>query len=124
MLSSMTMASSTTKPTDSVSASSVMLLIEKLNMYIAAQVPTSDTGTARAGMTVADTERRNRKITMTTRQIAIASVCCTSATESRIEIERSLSTSMRIEGGTAARNCGRRARTESTTDTVLASGWR
>ena len=39
MFSSMTMASSTTKPTDSVSASSVMLLIEKPNAYIAAQVP-------------------------------------------------------------------------------------
>ena len=39
MFSSMTMASSTTKPTDSVSASSVMLLMEKPNAYIAAQVP-------------------------------------------------------------------------------------
>ena len=38
MFSSITIASSTTKPTDSVSASSVMLLIEKLNAYIAAQV--------------------------------------------------------------------------------------
>ncbi len=49
MFSSMTMASSTTKPTDSVSASSVMLLIEKPNAYIAAQVPTSEIGTASAG---------------------------------------------------------------------------
>ena len=36
ILSSMTMASSTTKPTDSVNASSVMLLIRKSNTYIAA----------------------------------------------------------------------------------------
>ena len=49
MFSSMTMASSTTKPTDSVSASSVMLLMEKPNAYIAAQVPISETGTASAG---------------------------------------------------------------------------
>ena len=63
MFSSMTMASSTTKPTDSVSASSVMLLIEKPNAYIAAQVPMSEIGTASAGMRVAETERRNRKIT-------------------------------------------------------------
>ena len=66
MFSSMTMASSTTKPTDSVSASSVMLLMEKPKAYIAAQVPTSDTGTASAGMMVAETLRRNRKITMMT----------------------------------------------------------
>ena len=31
---------------------------------------------------------------------------------------------MRIEGGTWARNCGSLALTESTTSTVLASGWR
>ena len=74
MFSSMTMASSTTKPTDSVSASSVMLLMEKPNAYIAAQVPISETGTASAGMIVAETERRNRKITRTTSAIAIASV--------------------------------------------------
>ena len=124
MFSSMTMASSTTNPTDSVSASNVMLLIEKPNTYIAAQVPISETGTASAGMRVADTVRRNRKMTITTRQMAIASVSCTSTTESRMEIERSLSTSMRIEGGTIARYCGNRSRTRSTTATVLASGWR
>src|SRR6266571_3848427 len=103
MFSSMTMASSTTKPTDSVNASSVMLLIENPNTYIAAQVPISDTGTASAGMMVAGTLRRNRKITMTTRQIAMASVSCTSTTDSRMETERSISTAMLIEGGTAAR---------------------
>ena len=124
MFSSMTIASSTTKPTDSVKASSVMLLIENPKTYIAAQVPTSETGTASAGMRVADTVRRNKKITMTTRQIAMASVSCTSPTESRIEIERSLSTSIRIDGGTIARYCGSRSRTMSTTATVLASGWR
>ncbi len=31
---------------------------------------------------------------------------------------------MRIDGGTCARNCGSLALTESTTSTVLASGWR
>ena len=74
MFSSMTMASSTTNPTDSVSASSVILLIEKPNAYIAAQVPTSEIGTASAGMMVADTFRRNRKMTMMTRQKAMISV--------------------------------------------------
>ena len=124
MFSSITMASSTTKPTDSVSASSVILLIEKPKAYIAAQVPISDTGTASAGMMVADTLRRNRKITMTTSEIAIANVSCTSCTAARIEIERSNSGSIWIDGGTCARMAGSLARTRSTTSTVLASGWR
>ncbi len=80
MFSSMTMASSTTKPTESVSASKVMLLMEKPKAYITAQVPISDTGTASAGMIVADTLRRNRKITMMTSVMAIASVSWTSNT--------------------------------------------
>src|SRR5262245_16019836 len=99
----MTMASSTTKPTDKVNASSVMLLIEKFNAYMIAQVPISDTGTASAGMTVAEIDRRNRKITSTTRPMAISSVTWTSATDSRTEIERSLSTDRLIEAGTWAR---------------------
>ena len=120
----MTMASSTTKPTERVSAKSVMLLMENPNAYIAAQVPISDTGTASEGMMVADAERRNRKMTITTSAAAIPSVRCTSLTEFRMETERSLSTSMLIEAGTWARNAGSRSRIESTTETVLASGWR
>ena len=107
MFSSMTMASSTTKPTDSVSASSVMLLIEKPKAYIAAQVPISDTGTASAGMMVAETLRRNRKITMITSETAIVSVSCTSTTAARIEIERSNSGCIWIAGGTCARIAGK-----------------
>ncbi len=124
MFSSMTMASSTTKPTDRVSASSVMLLMEKPNRYIAANVPTSDTGTASAGMIVAETFRRNRKITMITSPTAIASVSSTSDTASRIEVERSNSGAISIDGGTCARSCGSLFRTMSTTSTVLASGCR
>src|SRR5215468_9853086 len=124
MFSSMTMASSTTNPTESVNASSVMLLMEKPNTYIAAHVPISDTGTASEGMMVAESERRNRKITMMTRTTAMTSVSCTLHTDSRIDTERSISTSMRIDGGMEARYCGKRSRTESTTATVLASGWR
>src|ERR1041385_7100661 len=99
MFSSITIASSTTKPTESVNASSVMLLIEKLNAYIAPQVAISEIGTASAGMIVAETERRNRKMTMMTSAMAITSVSCTSITDARIEIERSLSTSILIAAG-------------------------
>ena len=60
MCSSRTIASSTTKPTESVSASSVMLLIEKSKAYMTAKGPTNEIGTASPGMMVAVPERRNR----------------------------------------------------------------
>ena len=122
MFSSITMASSTTNPTDSVSASSVMLLMEKPNAYMTAQVPTSEIGTASAGIAVAEAERRNRKITRMTSPIAISRVSCTSTTAWRTERERSISTSRLIEAGTCARRLGNFARMRSTTSTVLASG--
>src|ERR1043166_492048 len=103
MFSSMTIASSTTKPTESVSASKVMLLIEKPKAYISAQVLISDTGTANDGMTVAAAERRNRKITNTTSEMAMPSVTSTSSTESRIETERSIRNCMAMDAGTWAR---------------------
>src|SRR5262249_20594484 len=124
MFSSMTIAPGTTKPADSVSASRVILLIENPNAYIAPQVAMSDTGTASEGVIVAAAERRNRKITRTTRQTAISSVTCTSSAEAGMDTERSIRNCMLIDGGTCARNDGRRDLTESTTATVLASGWR
>ena len=54
-----------------------------------AKVPTMDMGKARLGMIVADTLRRKRKMTMTTRAMASIRVNCTSLTESRIDTERS-----------------------------------
>ena len=84
------MASSTTKPTDSVSASSVMLLTEKSSMYMTAKVPQSEIGTASAGIIVAEAERRNRKITIMTRPMAISSVSSTSVTDCRIDCDRSI----------------------------------
>ena len=122
MFSSMTMASSTTKPTDSVSASSVMLLMEKSSMYMVANVPHSEIGTASAGMKVAEAERRNRKITRITRPMAISRVSSTSLTDCLIETERSMMTSIFTDGGICARSIGSFASTPSTTATVLASG--
>ena len=58
--SSMTMASSTTKPTASVNASSEMLSREKPSTYMPAKVPISDTGNASVGMMVARADFRNR----------------------------------------------------------------
>ncbi len=66
MFSIMTIASSTTKPVAIVSAINVRLLIEKPARYMTPNVPTSDSGTATLGITVADRLRRNTKITITT----------------------------------------------------------
>ena len=67
MFSIITMASSTTKPVEMVSAIRVRLLRLYPSRYITPNVPTIESGTAMLGMIVAETLRRNRKITITTR---------------------------------------------------------
>src|SRR5438128_2706362 len=91
---------------------------------MAAKVPTTESGRARLGMTVADTLRRKRKITRTTSASAAAMVSFTSRTESRIERERSNRISTWTEGGSQVLKVGRRARTASATSTVFVPGWR
>ena len=105
MFSSITMASSTTNPTASVSAISDRLSRLKPNAYITANVPMTDTGSARLGITVADTLRRKRKITSTTSPIVSTRVNFTSATDSRIDFERSLRTSSVDRGGELRPQC-------------------
>ncbi len=124
MFSSITMASSTTNPTASVSAISDRLSRLKPNAYITANVPITETGSARLGITVADTLRRKRKITSTTSPIVSTRVNFTSATDSRIDFERSLRTSRLTAAGSCARSAGINARIESMICTVLAPGWR
>ena len=53
MFSTMTIASSTTKPVAMVSDISDRLSTEKPNRYMPASVPTSDSGAARLGVSVA-----------------------------------------------------------------------
>jgi hypothetical protein len=60
------------------------IAIEVFDGVAAPNVPTIETGTATAGISVAQTLRRYRKITPTTRQIVRIRVLCTSATEARI----------------------------------------
>ena len=86
MFSSMTMASSTTRPIASTIASSVSVLIVKPNTYISANAPTSDTGIVTIGMIVARRLRRKKKITSTTSRIASPMVVNTDL------IERSMNT--------------------------------
>ncbi len=89
MFSNITTASSTTNPTDRVSAINERLSRLKPSRYMIAKVKTIEVGNARVGMIVARTLRRNRKITSTTKAIASSNENWTSLTDSRIEVERS-----------------------------------
>src|SRR5437899_1436049 len=124
MFSSITMASSTTKPTESVKAMSERLSSEYPSRYITANVPTIDIGRAMLGMAVADKLRRKRKMTRMTSTSARNSVNFTSSTEDRIETDRSYNVSTFTDGGITARNLGNNCLIESTTSTVLLPGWR
>src|SRR5437868_13898425 len=102
MFSIMTIASSTTNPVAIVNAISDRLLRLNPARYITANVPTSDSGTERLGIRVADGLRRKTKITTTTRTTARPSSNSTSATEARIVVVRSVSTATLTAEGRAA----------------------
>src|SRR5512137_2209852 len=120
----MTMASSTTKPTDRVSAMRVMLLTEKPRAYMAAKVPTMESGSARLGMSVAETLRRKRKITIITRAMVSSRVNLTSVTDSRIDSVRSKRMLRLTEPGSWLWNEGICCLMASTTSMVLTPGCR
>ena len=122
MFSIMTMASSTTKPVEIVSAISDRLLRLNPKSDIAPKVPTSDSGTATAGMTVAASVRKKRKITITTRATASSSSNCTSSTDARIVTVRSVRIASWTAGGSDACSWGRRRLMRSTTSMTLAPG--
>src|SRR5690348_12503446 len=73
-----TIASSTTMPIASTSASSETVLAEYPMIRSTAKVPMTDTGTATSGINVVLSLPRNRKTTMATRMIAMTSVRTTS----------------------------------------------
>jgi len=118
------MASSTTKPTDRVSAMRVMLLTEKPRAYMAAKVPMMERGSARLGMMVADRFRRKRKMTMITRPMVSSRVNLTSATDSLIVSERSKRTLSSTAAGSVSRKEGICFLMLLTTSMVLVPGWR
>ena len=82
----------------------------------------SATGTVIDGMMVAQTLRRNRKITITTRLIDSSRVNCTSCTDARMVSVRSMTTLTWIAGGIAARSAGSAALMRSTVSMTLAPG--
>jgi len=122
MFSTTTMASSTTKPTAIVSAISDRLSRLKLSRYIAAQDPSSASGTVMLGMSVAQKLRRNRRMTSTTRAIVSPSVNSTSATEARMVVVRSRMVFTSIAGGIRAVSCGSWPLIWSTVSMTLAPG--
>jgi len=122
MFSTTTMASSTTKPTAIVSAISDRLSRLKLSRYIAAQDPSSASGTVMLGMSVAQKLRRNRRMTSTTRAIVSPSVNSTSATEARMVVVRSRMVFTSIAGGIRAVSCGSWSLIWSTVSMTLAPG--
>ncbi|MNC89037.1 hypothetical protein D3C83_49260 [compost metagenome] len=74
----MTIASSTTRPTDSTIASRVRRFTVKPAASMRNTAPTSEIGMATTGMITARTEPRNRKITATTMSSVSVSVDSTS----------------------------------------------
>ena len=124
MFSIITMASSTTKPVEIVSAMRVRLFKLKPMRYMTPKVPISDRGTATAGITVAGTVRRNKKITRMTRATANTNSTCTSRTVARIDVVRSVSTDTCTDDGKVLCSCGSNFFTRSTTSMTFVPGWR
>ena len=77
-----------------------------------------------AGIKVAQTLRRNRKITRTTNPMLSSSVNCTSLTEARMVWMRSDRTDTLMVGGIDASSCGSNALIRSTVAITLAPGCR
>src|SRR5258708_2799249 len=124
MFSSITIASSTTKPMERISAIMEMLLRLKLSRYITEKVPMMENGSAMAGIMVAEEIRRKRKITMMTRAKVAAIVNWISLNASRMFFERSPRMPRWTEGGSDAWKAGSSRLMLSVTSMVLLPGWR
>ena len=86
-----------------------------------AKVPASASGTVMLAMNVGQNRRRNRKMTITTSAMLSSSENCTSCTEARIVVVRSLISVSLIDGGIHFLSCGSTARMRSTVSITLAS---
>src|SRR5580704_1998878 len=98
MFSTTTMASSTTKPTEMVSAIRERLSRLKLSTYMQAKEPSNASGTVTLGMSVAQKLRRNSNMTITTSTMVSNRVNSTSSTEARIVTVRSCKIETLMEG--------------------------
>ncbi len=102
MFSSMTIASSTTKPIERISAIIERLFMLKFSICITANVPRMENGRARPGMSVADPLWRKRKMTATTSRSVMSIVHWMSANALRMDFERSCRTCRLTDEGSCA----------------------
>ena len=124
MFSSITIASSTTKPIERMSAIIDRLFRLKCRTCMTAKVPRIENGSASAGIIVAEPLCRKRKITPTTSTSVISIVTWMSLNALRIVRDRSWRTVRCTEGGISDSKDGSSARTASVTAIVLLPGWR
>ena len=106
MFSIMTMASSTTKPTEIVSAMSEKLSSEKPSCHIPASVPAIERGTVAAAASSGTRRRMNTITTSSTSATEISSAVCTSSTLARIVAVRSETIDTLMSGGIQASRRG------------------
>ena len=121
MFSIMTMASSTTKPTEIASAISDRLSIEKPASHMPAQVPASASGTDMPAAIVGISRRRKTNTTTMTRTAVASSVHCMSCTLARMVLVRSTSVDISTPAGIHCFSSGISAFTRSTVSITLAS---
>ena len=86
MFSVITMASSTTRPTESTTASMVSTFMENPATYITKNAPMSETGITIQGISVTRQSRRNRKMMMITSTNASYTVFFTSSIDARMNL--------------------------------------
>jgi hypothetical protein len=116
------MASSTTSPIASTSASRVSRLMEYPNASMMKKAPTSDSGMATTGTSTARGLPRNRKITTVTITSASMRVLITSRMELVMNLVPSYATFWVTPVGSCAAISGRTERTRCTTSSTLAFG--
>src|SRR5690242_11394259 len=93
-------------------------------MYMTANVPRMENGSAMLGISVAEALRRNTKITMITRARVTNMVVWTSWKASRMFFERSLRRRRCTAGGSCDWKNGIRRDISLVTSMVLLPGWR
>jgi hypothetical protein len=89
MFSRTTIASSTTRPIASTSASRVRVLMVKPSTSISAKAPISDTGMVTSGISVARKLRRKKKMISRTSSIASPMVLKTASIERSMKTDES-----------------------------------
>src|ERR1700680_4635978 len=122
MFSITTIASSTTKPVQIARAIRERLSRLYCNRYMTPNVPMMDRGTAMLGIIVAQTLRKNRKMTMTTSAAVNNIVNSISLTDARIVVVRLKLVSSATVGGIDGRNSWSSANMRSTVSITLAPG--